>query len=338
MTVGVVVVTYNAGEIILDCLESLLASKGVDLRVVVVDNASGDDTIKIIENWAEDPTGWVQPDSGHFTAASHDPVTLVSGIPDGGNSEIALIRSSVNKGFAGGVNIGLRLLQADPEIEYFWVLNPDCTTENLTASRMVDYAGEVGSFSIMTGRIFYKTPALMIQSDGGYINFLTGICTPYNLGKTGRDIPAPADADLDYISGSHMFVSRLFLDRTGLMPEEYFLYYEEIDWCCRRGDLPMLICPGAVVHHDGGHSLGSARLDRGPSQVASYFMGRSRMKFIRRHKPLGLPLAFAYSLAKVIKFLLKGQTEPALAMLRGISGMEPPRAVKEGFNPRFRAD
>ena len=126
-----------------------------------------------------------------------------------------------------------------------------------------------------------------------------------------------------------MFVSRAFLEQTGLMREDFFLYYEEIDWCCRRGDLPMLFCVQAAVHHDGGHSLGSAGVDSGPSAMAAYFMGRSRMRFMWSHRPLALPVAYMYSVAKSLKFLVKGQAQACSAMLRGISGLPAPRAVQE---------
>lgn len=333
MPVGVVVVTYQASEIILDCLESLLASDNSDLRIVVVDNASRDDTVAVIEDWARDPARWTARDDSPFTPHPHGPVRLVEHVPHAGGDEIALIRSAVNTGFAGGVNIGLDLLRADPGIDYFWVLNPDCVVENHTAGTLEDCARNAGPFSLIGGRVYFKTPRHMIQSDGGRINFLTGICTPYNLFRQGPDVPPPASEALDYITGSHMLASRAFLDRTGLMAEDYFLYYEEIDWCCRRGDLPMLFCVEAVVHHDGGHSLGSARADRGPSAMAAYFMGRSRMRFMWRHSPAALPVAYVYSVGKSLKFCLKGQFEAGFALLRGISGLAPPRAVRTRLDP-----
>jgi GT2 family glycosyltransferase len=329
MAVGVVIVTYNAEEVILDCLESLLASAGADLRVVVVDNASKDNTIVAIQQWAEDSSAWVPADGDFFAPIEHGPIKLVSSVPEKGSRQIALIRSHKNTGFAGGVNIGLKLLQEHNEIDYFWVLNPDCVTENNTAATLLSFAEEVGDFSIIGGRVYLNEPPLTIQADGGQINFLTGICNPYNLMCRGRDVPAPANDTLDYVSGAHMFVSRAFLDQAGLMDEDYFLYYEEIDWCCRRGTLPMLLCADAAVHHHGGHSLGSAHVDRGPSAMAAYFMGRSRMRFMRIHKPMVLPIVYLYSFAKSLKFFARGQFDAGFGMLRGISGLSAPREVRK---------
>lgn len=334
MAVGVVVVTYNASGVILDCLESMLASTDVDLRVVVVDNASSDDTVATIQNWAVDPTGWTQAPGDHFAPVTHGPITLTTSVPAAGKNEIALLASDENTGFAGGVNIGMRLLQADADIDYFWVLNPDCVAENATGATLVNFADKSGPFSIMGGRVYLKTPPLTIQVDGGRVNFLTGICNPYNLLLQGRDVPTPASETLDYISGAHMFASRVFVDTVGLMNEEYFLYYEEIDWCCRRGDLPLLFCPDAPVHHEAGHSIGSAHIERGPSAMAAYFTGRSRMRFMKTHKPMSLPIVYLYSTAKSLKFFAKKNPEAGFAMLRGISGLRPPLKVRNILSPK----
>lgn len=331
MTTGVVVVTYNARDVICDCLESLLASTGADLRIVVVDNASRDDTVAVIRNWAAHPESWSQRAGAPFKARSPAPVPLTTAAPDAGT--VALITSPVNTGYAGGVNTGLRLLKDDPNVDYFWVLNPDCITENGTAARLEQEAARLGRFGLIGGRVFYKDPPLMIQSDGGRINFTTGTSIPFNLGLTGRDVPQPPEDALDYISGSHMFASRAFLERAGLLPEEYFLYYEEMDWCCRRGDLPIHFCTEAAVHHDGGHTLGSATMQRGPSAMAAYFMGRSRMKFMRRYNAKALPVAFAYCLAKACKHALKGHFGAARGLVRGICGLPPTAEIQARLKP-----
>lgn len=329
MAVGVVVVTYNAGEVVLDCLESLIANRGVDLRIVVVDNASGDDTVAIIRDWAAGRRAWVGGEGLPFTPIVHGQLIVTDTAPAAGAGKMGLIVSPENHGFAGGVNLGLKALMALPEVEQFWVLNPDCMAENETAAELLAYSNEIGRFGVIGGRVYYTNPPLMIQSEGGRINLWTGTCVPYNLGAVGRDVPSPKNGSLDYFSGAHMFVSREFITRAGLMPESYFLYYEEMDWCMRRGDLALSLCPKGAVHHIGGHTIGSATLEKGPSAMAAYFMGRSRMKFIARFRPVALPVAFAYAAAKALRHLIKGQSGAGLGLLRGIMGLPPTRAVKK---------
>ncbi|MGB3148109.1 MAG: glycosyltransferase family 2 protein [Paracoccaceae bacterium] len=329
MAIGVVVVTYNASGVILDCLESLMANRDSDLRVVVVDNASTDDTVQTIRDWATGKRRW-EPSAGQpFEPVSHGPVTLVDRTPEAGATNIGLIVSPENHGFAGGVNLGLKALIAHPDIEYFWVLNPDCVAENLTAATLESFARETGRFGVIGGRVYYATPPLMIQSDGGRINLWTGTCIPYNMTDIGRDVVPPKPGTIDYVSGAHMFLSRAFIERVGLMPENYFLYYEEMDWCLRRGDLPLLLCPEGAVHHVGGHTIGSATINQGPSPMAAYFMGRSRMLFVARFRLAALPIAFLYSSAKAIRHILRGQTKTGLALLRGTFLIGPSAEIRQ---------
>lgn len=327
MAVGVVIVTYNAADIVVDCLESLLASQGADLRIIVVDNASQDDTLATIRGWASGGSAFDGSDKP-FQPVPHGPVGLVEDsqamehLPEG---KVGLISLARNAGFAAGVNAGLRSLMAMPEVEYFWILNPDCMVENRTAAILVECARDAGRFAVIGGRIYYVTPKHMIQSDGGRVNFWSGICTPFNKARVGRDVPPPAPADLDYVTGAHMLVSREFIARAGLMPESYFLYYEEVDWCLRRGDLPLIPCPEAAVHHHGGHSIGSATINKGPSPLSAYFLARNRIRFVARHRVYALPYAWGYTFLKVFQFILRGHHAAALATLRGIFGAGPNR-------------
>lgn len=329
MATGVIVVTYHAEEVILDCLESLLASRDVDLRILVVDNASQDSTVSTIQSWAHGQHPW-DGSNKPFQPVAHGPLPIVVGeehiemLPAG---TIGVLRLSENQGFAAGVNAGLRVFIGMPEVANFWILNPDCMAEANTAQMLVEKARTVGKFGIIGGRVFYTSPSLMVQSEGGRVNLWSGTCIPFNLGQIGRDVLEPPADALDYIAGSHMFVSRDFLAQAGLIPEDYFLYFEEVDWCLRRGDLPLLACAGAAVHHHGGHTIGSATLAKAPSPLSAYFMTRSRLKFVARWHPVALPYAWTYTLLKAARFLLRRQHATGLAMMRALLGRGPSRDI-----------
>ena len=179
MVIGVVVVTYNASDVVIGCLESLLASQGVDLRIVVVDNASSDLTIETIHDWASGGGLW-SGNNAPFKPVPHGPMGLVSGAPQAGERAIGLISSAENRGFAGGVNLGLQALLTLPEIDNFWILNPDCMAGSKTALQLENCARQAGSFGVIGGRVYYSSPPQMIQSDGGRVNLWTGNCIPFN--------------------------------------------------------------------------------------------------------------------------------------------------------------
>ena len=83
-----------------------------------------------------------------------------------------------------------------------------------------------------------------------------------NKGLLPEAVALPDPASLDFISGASMVASRAFIDQVGLMADDYFLYYEEIDWAARRGALPFRLCGDAIVYHHTGTSIGSASSSR----------------------------------------------------------------------------
>ncbi|MBC7180868.1 MAG: glycosyltransferase family 2 protein, partial [Roseovarius sp.] len=161
----------------------------------------------------------------------------------------------------------------------------------------------------------------------------TGVTSNANLFLAVDDTLPPAASKLDFISGASMVVSRAFWDQAGPMCEDYFLYYEEVDWALQRGGLPLAVCPQGVVYHRAGSSIGSATLGRPASPFSLFFKNRARIMFMRRHFPVGLPGAWAYTLAKVAQYGLKGLREEAWAVLAGACNGVPPREVIDRLTP-----
>ena len=301
---AVLIVTYDSAGVIGACLDSLLASTGPRLRTVVVDNASPDHTAAVVRS--------------RLAAA--------------GRHRIELIQAPGNGGFAAGVNLGLARLTRAPLV---WILNPDCTVPPETPGRLFAAARSAPDFALMGGRTLYAAPSVRIQSDGGRIGRWTGVCRLVNRGARPT-APAPLPGTLDFLSGANMLASRAFLDRAGPMDEGYFLYYEEVDWATRRGVLPLAICPEAVVYHRAGTAIGSPAPGRRATSFSNYFNYRSRMRFLRRHRPAALPVAAGFALAKVLQLVLRGALAEADGALRGTFGLAPPRAVRCRLAPSVR--
>src|SRR3990167_4464910 len=95
-------------------------------------------------------------------------------------------------------------------------------------------------------------------------------------------------------------------ERAGLMDEGYFLYYEEVDWAQRRGDLPLRLAPAAIARHHGGSAIGSGTHGRRASPLSLYWNHRSRMRYLARDNPSALPLAWLWALAKALRLLAGG--------------------------------
>lgn len=316
-TIGVVIVTYNAGSVIRDCLHSLYKSRGPRLKVVIVDNASMDDTRDAIRRWARTIREFAELPPGQDDSA---PVAA---------ADYLLVCASINAGFAAGVNIGLRHLRCQPDIDLFWILNPDIRVRSDAAERYARRAGEVGTFALMGGRTLYVHPKGTIQSDGGKLNTWTGMCANANLGRPACETSYPTATQFDYIPGANIVASRAFLDSVGLMDESYFLYYEEVDWASRRGALDLVYAPGAIVEHHGGTAIGSPTLGKTQgTSFANYFNYRSRMRYMRRFFPWRLPVVYIYSILKVVRLVALGFHDEAHGAFRGLHDLPPPLNVR----------
>ena len=339
---GVVIVTFNAADVILDCLESLLAAPGVRLRIVVGDNASSEDTVATLRNWASGAVPYAAPPDIPFAlAAAPKPVTLhgpqlrdLPGPGLDGAASLTLLETGVNGGFAAGVNHGLAHLAQIGSLDRFWVLNPDSVVPPATPAA---FARHPGGFALMGGRVNFLDTPDRIQIDGGLINRWTGITGNVNLGASHAASPPPDPARLDFITGASMVASRAFYEAAGPMAEEYFLYYEEVDWALRRGALPLAYCPQGIVYHRAGTAIGSPRLDRMASPFSIYFKHRGRMRFMRRFHPAAVPAAYAYSFAKAAQIALQGYRAEARALVLAALDRQPPAQVRARLSPEAAA-
>lgn len=342
--VGVVIVAFNSADVIVDCVESLFAAPGQALRVVVVDNASPDDSVAALRAWAAgaphaprpgSPLGAVPPAPRPRAVVERAAATrgAAAEAAAGGLAPLTILRAPRNLGYAGAVNLGLAALAADPAVELLWVLNPDCVVPAATIPALLAAQRAAGDFSIMGGRIIYHDTPGHIHADGGRVRRWSGICESVNRGARVAETPLPDPAGLDFIIGAHMVVSRAFLARTGPMLDDYFLYYEEVDWACRRGDLPLALAPDAIVYHHGGTSIGTGQLDERPSGFANYFNYRNRMRFLRRFHPWRLPVAYALNLARIAKSARRDGRDQIAGALAGLHGLPPPRFVTARIGP-----
>jgi hypothetical protein len=320
-----VLVTYYSADVILDCLETLVAAAitdGTTLRVAVVDNASPDNCVVAIRAWAAGVRPYAPPADLPFAHRS-----VPKPLPEG---MLEIIPAGVNGGFAAGVNIGLRYLFTDPTIDRVWILNPDSVVPPGTPAA---FAAASSPFALMGGRLVYHDTPGLIQMDGGTLNRWTGVTGNINQYAPVIETPLPGPAASDFITGASMVASRCFYEAAGPMPEDYFLYYEEVDWALRRGDLPLAVIAGAVVYHRAGTSIGSAAVGRRATPFSLYFKHRARMRFVRRHLPRSLATAWIYTLAKMGQFMLRGWWADVDATFRGARDAPPPRVVRDRLDP-----
>lgn len=333
--IGVVVVSFHSEAFIAACLESLVATEYPALSIVVVENASTDGSLDAVRKWAigetvfvpqdDWPLGETKPVSKPIPFAEYAQDELETNSPKIG---VTLVRSESNRGFAGGVNIGLKWLYDCPDIDYYWILNPDTVVPQQTPLAFARRAENAGPFALIGGRILYMDRPARIHTDGGRLHSLASTAVNFNFGADVKTARYPDAVRLDYVPGANMFASRLFVDKAGLLDESWFIFFEEIDWQLRRGSLPLVLEKEAVVYHKAGATIGTGS-GRGKSHPFSvYFTYRNLLRFAWRWRPSKVLFTYAMAWAKIIRHL--GLSWPHLsAALRGLHGFPPPTAVRQ---------
>lgn len=335
---GVVIVNFRGAGDTIECLESLLKSP-LPMRIVVVENGSGDDSAARIAGWADgtvpataercEMAGFSQPPATKPLALACMPADAAGRGPV---ALLTLIESPRNLGFAGGNNLGLKHLLADPALAAFWLLNNDTVVDPAAPAALLLRMRTLGRAG-MCGTVVrhYWRPERLQALNGSRFNRFTGMGqalggeAPASISFNPQDI---ADAT-DFVLGASLAVSRKFLDRVGLMAEEYFLYYEEIDWATRNNRLgsdrfDVGFAHGAIVFHKAGRSIGSKSSVAARSPFADYWMTRSRLKFTWRFHRLLWPLHWVLSWLMCTRRLLRRQPRHALALARATLGLGPP--------------
>ena len=301
--VYIVILNYNGWRDTLECLESVLKLDYPNFRIVVVDNHSTDGSFERIQAWAR----------GELPAEVQNPALALMSMPScpkpvqvhlasaddiapdvharQEDKAILLVKSPDNRGYAAGNNLGIRLALQDRECSYLWLLNNDTVVQPDALSRLVQRLQEEPAAGICGSTLVHYHNPSTVQARGG-AKFNRWTATSVHVGESSP-FPLPANAPvtepLDYVIGASMFVSRAFVEHVGLMYEDYFLYFEEIDWSWRKGDFRVAYAPHSVVYHKEGASTGMNKKAVQYGKGGDFYLHRNRLLFARRNDPVALP-------------------------------------------------
>ena len=259
--VSIITVNFNQPQATQELLRSIAThTVYADIEIIVVDNGSTIDPIQ--ELFAEFP----------------DPV---------------YIRSQKNLGFAGGNNLGIKKASGD----YLFFVNNDTEFTAGLVEKLVPVLDNNPLVGIMCPKIMYHAQLDIIQYAGfTEMNFYTGrnkCVGQYEPDQGQYDLPAYSTS---YAHGAAMIVRREAIEKAGLMPEHYFLYYEEMDWCekIKRAGYVIWVEPRAVIFHKESLSVGLN------TPLKEYYMTRNRILFIRRNATAWQRLVFYFYFAIVL--------------------------------------
>ncbi|MDB5894515.1 MAG: glycosyltransferase family 2 protein [Rhodoferax sp.] len=306
----IVLVNWNGHGDTIECLDSLLRLADDDHRVIVVDNGSTDGSLQHLRDWAAAPPAPVPSGAvwDHFAGAVPRPPdlrvvpmdALDTARPDG--ARITAIDAGANLGFAGANNLGMRFAGQDPAARYFWVLNNDTVATPESLSQLVAHADRHPQQAIIGAALLYYHDPGIVQGLGGWLDNRRALAGHIGFGLPAKQLPSAGEvqARLAYVMGASMFVRAGTYRAIGGMSEDYFLYYEELDWARRLPQGATLgICLEAVVFHKEGGSIGTSSLHR-PSDTCLYYQYASALRFYWKHERRHAPLAAARILYNLV--------------------------------------
>ena len=292
LDIAVVIVTYKSAPLTVAGLRSIEAERtwsGLSIRAVVVDNASGD-----------------LPE-------------IARAVADNAWSEwVTLIAAPRNGGFAYGNNLGVERAYADGQPAYVYLLNPDAQVRPGAIGVLVRFleahprAGIAGSsFETSEGDDWpyaFRFPGLLSELDQGLeLGIVSSLLQPWVVARRMTQISQP----IDWICGASMMIRPEVFAAIGGMDENYFLYYEELDFCYRakQAGFSTWYVPDSRVMHIGGQSTQLTGAAAAPRRFPDYWFESRRRYFamtfgVQRAMAIDVVAVLAHSLGWLKRLVL----------------------------------
>ena len=215
--ISIIVLNYNAGELLLNCINSLKKSTYQNIEILVVDNISSD---------------------GSHTKCKKQ-------FPD-----IKLIQNRKNLGYCGGNNVGIK----EAKGEFIVILNPDTIVEENWLDEMFNAFNEFGD-GLYQPKIISLNESDIIQSTGNMIHAF-GFGFARDKGKKIIEKKEEIEK-IGYASGTCLFTTKKVLEKVGLLDEFIFLYHDDLDlgWRAAQIGINSYYVPKSKIFHAESYSL-----------------------------------------------------------------------------------
>lgn len=230
--------------------------------------------------------------------------------------QVNVIKSERNLGFAGGNNLGIQAAQG----KYLFLVNNDTVFQNYNIQTLIDRMKSSSEIGIVCPKIRFFWGNHTIQFTG--YTALSKVTVRNRAIGFGEDDHGQYDTahPTPYAHGAAMLIRRDAINKVGLMPECYFLYYEEIDWSMMftRAGYQIWYEPACTIYHKESQSTGQN------SPLRTYYLTRNRLLLVRRNpQEFNKTLAYIYligvvALRDILKYTLIGRYDLLKAIFRAL--------------------
>ena len=289
----------------IECLESVYRITYPNYDVVLVDNASEDGSITHIISYAD---GKIAPESNFFAYSSRNkPIGFTEYTEEiaetGGNAaeearlslwpfnrRLRLIRNDKNYGFAEANNIAIRYALKALNPDYFLLLNNDTVVDQRFLDELVAAGESDATIGIAGPKIYYydfEGKRDVIYFTGGSFDAWRGQPRIINSSETDRG-QYDQMCEVDFVNGASLLARRSMVDQVGLLSTDYFLYWEENDWCIRaaKSGFKSVYVPRAKIWHKIFRSIAKT------GGQGTYYAVRGRFYFMKKYGSNGQVLGF----------------------------------------------
>lgn len=325
--VSIILLNWNGWEDTIECLESVYQINYQNYDIIIVDNASTDDSINKIREYCD---GNLKVNSSFFEYSSvNKPIEFFEcteeskrskeyNYPKKSLSNLFLIKNNLNSGFAGGNNIGINYAIEIFDPDYILLLNNDTVVNKDFLNEMIFYAENNQKVGIIGPKICYYDIPNKIQVTQTKIDLWSG--RNFLIGDGEIDQGQYDEIQItDYVPGSCFLIKRKVLNKVGLLNEEFYCYWEESDYCMstKKFGYDCIYYPNSKIWHKVSKSTNKLK------GILTYYMTRNMFWFMKRHATnvqyivflIFYGLKFWYIL---IHFLHKKQYKNVLFFFKGI--------------------
>jgi len=277
--VAIIILNWNSWHDTIECLESIQKVDYLNLEVIVVDNASKDESVEKILSWCNQNEVWYRQLSQDLGDLKIEPIVKPVLYDDsrskGAIQQLLLIRLQENAGFCHGNNLGMKQA-ASNGASYLLILNNDTIVTPTFLKPMIEIAQQEENIGLVGGIICYAENPNMIWFAGGFFNKYLESRMEFN-GKLYSDIAFDRILNTDWVSGCMTLVPRTVYDRLGGYYEGFFIWSEEWDYSIRakKAGYRLVIASRTRIYHKVGRSLGVMK-------PLSYYYGTRNRLLLKR--------------------------------------------------------
>lgn len=285
-------VNYNGYEDTIECIESLKNITYENYKIIIVDNASTDNSYEILKKL-------------------YNNYGIASGCD--------IIANDNNGGFSVANNIAIRHAIKNGA-EYVLLLNNDTVVKPELLDELLKSFQRNKDAGIVGGKIYHYDNSSLIDHAGGDIDLVKYTTSHYGLNQLDNE-NYNFEKEVGFISGCLMLIKREVFEKVGFLPEEYFMYYEDTDFCLKAKEkgYKLIYNPKGVIYHKGAKSSGGSE-----SVFYVEWSTRNRIIFMNKYKTKGV--LFIYSniyfyftrFVRLLQYTCKGDIKKSCALMKGI--------------------